>query len=89
MKLELVIWEYQDLETHLNLRRDFTGSPRRMSKTMSSGTCFFRSRRSTVVVVTFFVKVFFWDKISLRVLVFDFVFLFCTGLMFKIFLTYN
>ena len=38
MKLGLVMMEFQDLETHLNLIKDFTGSRVRMSNTTSSGT---------------------------------------------------
>ena len=38
MKEELVITECQDLETHLNRTRDFTGSHFSMSGTISSGS---------------------------------------------------
>ena len=38
MKEELVIRECQDLETHLNRTRDFTGSHFSMSGTISSGS---------------------------------------------------
>ena len=36
MKSELVMMEFQDLETHLNRTKDFAGSRVRMSKTTSS-----------------------------------------------------
>jgi hypothetical protein len=39
MKSGLVMMEKQDLETHLNRIKDFTGSRVRMSNTTSSGTC--------------------------------------------------
>ena len=39
MKMGLAIEEYQDLETHLNLSKDLTGTRVRMSETMSSGRC--------------------------------------------------
>jgi hypothetical protein len=39
MKMGLVIVELQDLETHLNLIKDLTGSLVRMSNTTSSGRC--------------------------------------------------
>ena len=37
MKLGLAMEEYQGLQTHLNLRSDFTGSLAKMSNTISSG----------------------------------------------------
>ena len=37
MKLRSVIVQYQDLETHLNRIKDFTGSKVRISYTRSSG----------------------------------------------------
>ena len=48
MKLGLAMEEYQGLQTHLNLRRDFTGSFDKMSNTISSGrssSCFVLRRR--------------------------------------------
>ena len=41
MNLGVVTWEYRDLETHLNLRRDFTGSHAWMSNMIYFGRCFF------------------------------------------------
>ena len=37
MKLGLAMEEYQGLQTHLNLRRDFTGNLAKISNTISSG----------------------------------------------------
>ena len=48
MKLGLAMEEYQGLQTHLNLRRDFTGSFAKISNTISSGrssSCFVLRRR--------------------------------------------
>ena len=48
MNLGLAMEEYQGLQTHLNLRRDFTGSFAKMSNTISSGrssSCFVLRRR--------------------------------------------
>jgi hypothetical protein len=38
MKMGLVMMEFQVMETHLNLIKDFTGSRVRISNTTSSGT---------------------------------------------------
>ena len=45
MKLGLAMEEYQGLQTHLNLRSDFTGSLAKMSNTISSGRSSFILRR--------------------------------------------
>ena len=45
MKLGLAMEEYQGLQTHLNLRSDFTGSLAKMSNTVSSGRSSFVLRR--------------------------------------------
>ena len=45
MKLGLAMEEYQGLQTHLNLRSDFTGSLAKMSDTISSGRSSFVLRR--------------------------------------------
>ena len=48
MNLGLAMEESQGLQTHLNLRRDFTGSFAKMSNTISSGrstSCFVLRRR--------------------------------------------
>jgi hypothetical protein len=44
MKLGQVIEEYQDLQTHLNLITDLTGSLVKMLSTMSYGTWLFLRR---------------------------------------------
>ena len=55
MKLGLAMEEYQGLQTHLNLRRDLTGSLAKMSNTTSSGrssSCFVLRR--TIAPRSFF-----------------------------------